>query len=99
MIKIKNDKINLTFKKISCGHSHSLLLSEKGVIYAFGRNDCGQLGIENVKVKTPKNCHVLSNSLILNAIFQVIFLSLYLKVMFFTFGVNVKKKILIIREK
>jgi alpha-tubulin suppressor-like RCC1 family protein len=57
MIKIKNDnKINLTFKKISCGHSHSLLLSEEGVIYTFGSNDCGQLGIENTiqKFRTPK---------------------------------------------
>ncbi len=52
MIKIKN----LTFKKISCGHSHSLLLSEEGVIYVFGSNDCGQLGIENAiqKFRTPK---------------------------------------------
>ncbi len=57
IIKIKKDnKINLTFKKISCGHSHSLLLSEEGVIYAFGSNDCGQLGIENAiqKFRIPK---------------------------------------------
>jgi alpha-tubulin suppressor-like RCC1 family protein len=32
------------FKKISCGKCHSLLLSNDGVIYAFGDNRCGQIG-------------------------------------------------------
>jgi alpha-tubulin suppressor-like RCC1 family protein len=56
IIEIKrNNKINHTFKKISCGHSHSLLLSEEGVIYAFGNNECGQVGVgNNSKVKSPQ---------------------------------------------
>ncbi len=101
MIELKNDnKINLIFKKISCGHSHSLLLSEEGVIYAFGDNKWGQIGVgsKGQKFKTPK-ISIQTNSLILNVIFQVIFQSPYLKVMFFTFGVNVKKKIFFLREK
>jgi alpha-tubulin suppressor-like RCC1 family protein len=36
---------NVLIDKISCGHSHNLLLSDEGVIYAFGYNRCGQIGI------------------------------------------------------
>jgi alpha-tubulin suppressor-like RCC1 family protein len=32
------------FNKISCGKCHSLLLSNNGVMYAFGDNRCGQIG-------------------------------------------------------
>jgi RCC1 and BTB domain-containing protein len=39
-------------KKIVCGKSHSLALSNMGEIYAFGNNTCGQLGIGN---KTNQN--------------------------------------------
>jgi alpha-tubulin suppressor-like RCC1 family protein len=39
----------ISVKKISCGHSHNLLLSGEGVIYSFGSNDCGQLGIGKVE--------------------------------------------------
>jgi alpha-tubulin suppressor-like RCC1 family protein len=35
---------NVSFKKISCGKCHSLLLSNDGVIYAFGDNRWGQIG-------------------------------------------------------
>ncbi len=35
---------NVTFKKISCGQRHSLLLSNEGEIYAFGDNKFGQIG-------------------------------------------------------
>jgi hypothetical protein len=35
---------NVTFKKISCGQCHSLLLSNDGEIYAFGDNRFGQIG-------------------------------------------------------
>jgi alpha-tubulin suppressor-like RCC1 family protein len=31
--------------KISCGHSHGLLLTKNGEVYAFGNNKCGQIGI------------------------------------------------------
>jgi hypothetical protein len=36
-----NNEISIT--KISCGHSHNLLLSSEGIIYSFGSNNCGQL--------------------------------------------------------
>jgi hypothetical protein len=35
---------DVKFIKISCGSNHSLLLSESGIIYSFGRNNFGQLG-------------------------------------------------------
>jgi hypothetical protein len=35
---------DLKIKKISCGYRHSLLLSCDGDIYAFGWNDCGEVG-------------------------------------------------------
>jgi hypothetical protein len=35
---------NVFFKKISCGKCHSLLLSNDGVIYAFGDGRFGQIG-------------------------------------------------------
>jgi hypothetical protein len=38
------DLKNISFKKISCGQRHSLLLSNDGVIYAFGDNRFGQIG-------------------------------------------------------
>jgi hypothetical protein len=52
---IDDDDDYVFIEKISCGHSHSLLLSEKGVIYAFGSNDCGQIGIGgNSRDKSPQ---------------------------------------------
>lgn len=35
---------NISIQKISCGQRHSLLLSNDGVIYAFGDNRFGQIG-------------------------------------------------------
>ncbi|CAM6001532.1 unnamed protein product, partial [Sphagnum balticum] len=64
----KNNKINHTFKKISCGHSHSLLLSEEGVIYAFGNNECGQIGIgsEDGSYPKPKLNEYLNNEFVVD---------------------------------
>jgi RCC1 and BTB domain-containing protein len=41
---IDDNKCNVFIEKISCGTSHSLLLSSDGYIYAFGRNSDGELG-------------------------------------------------------
>jgi alpha-tubulin suppressor-like RCC1 family protein len=35
---------DMIIDKIACGHSHSLLLTNNGVIYAFGDNSLGQIG-------------------------------------------------------
>ena len=34
-------------KMVACGYYHSLLVTDIGEVYAFGRNDKGQLGIVN----------------------------------------------------
>jgi alpha-tubulin suppressor-like RCC1 family protein len=41
---IDENKCNVFIEKISCGSEHSLLLSSDGYIYAFGRNEFGELG-------------------------------------------------------
>jgi alpha-tubulin suppressor-like RCC1 family protein len=41
---IDENKCNIFIEKISCGYAHSLLLSSDGNIYAFGRNEFGELG-------------------------------------------------------
>jgi RCC1 and BTB domain-containing protein len=38
---------NQIIKSITCGHCHSLLLTTDGHIYAFGYNNCGQIGNGN----------------------------------------------------
>jgi alpha-tubulin suppressor-like RCC1 family protein len=45
--------------KISCGSFHSLLLSNDGVVYSFGYNNCGQIGNGNreIQVKPIKLAH------------------------------------------
>jgi hypothetical protein len=45
--------------KISCGSFHSLLLSNDGVVYSFGYNNCGQIGNGNreMQVKPIKLTH------------------------------------------
>jgi hypothetical protein len=54
---IKLPKVSI--RKISCGSYHSLLLSSDGDIYAFGKNDCGQIGngcFEKQIVPAKINC-------------------------------------------
>jgi alpha-tubulin suppressor-like RCC1 family protein len=44
-IKVKSESNpNVFITKISCGSTHTLLLSRDGDIYPFGRNTCGQIG-------------------------------------------------------
>jgi alpha-tubulin suppressor-like RCC1 family protein len=45
LIKVKSESNpNVFITKISCGSTHSLLLSRDRDIYAFGHNNCGQIG-------------------------------------------------------
>jgi alpha-tubulin suppressor-like RCC1 family protein len=37
--------VEIIFRKVACGHSHTLLLSEDGVVYACGGNEDHQLGL------------------------------------------------------
>ncbi len=43
------------FKRIECGYSHALLISEDGKVYAFGAGLYGQLGLgyDDLKAKHP----------------------------------------------
>ncbi|KAK2577382.1 hypothetical protein KPH14_003497 [Odynerus spinipes] len=46
--------LGIFIKHISAGHAHSLALSDEGVVYAFGCNVFGQLGISsNIKSSVP----------------------------------------------
>jgi hypothetical protein len=44
-------ELNVSVIKVSCGASHTLLLSKDGNIYAFGDSDCGQIGNGNIDVR------------------------------------------------
>src|SRR5690349_17347399 len=58
---------NIRIKKISCGRDHSLLLSEDGLIYSFGFNQFGQLGLGNFdNQSTPQLIRSLENIRIKN---------------------------------
>jgi alpha-tubulin suppressor-like RCC1 family protein len=50
-IDIKDKFKNVIFKKISNAKHYSLLLSNDGIIYTFGENRVGQLGLKN------RSCH------------------------------------------
>lgn len=39
------DLVDLSMLQCSAGSSHSLALSRSGTIFAFGSNQCGQLGV------------------------------------------------------
>ncbi len=42
-------KYSVNIKKISCGDTHTLLLSEMGNLYALGSNKFGQLGLGKIE--------------------------------------------------
>ncbi|XP_043498025.1 uncharacterized protein LOC122521394 isoform X1 [Polistes fuscatus] len=42
-----NSLLGIFIKHISAGHAHSLALSDEGIVYSFGCNVFGQLGISN----------------------------------------------------
>ena len=44
-----NIKKNSTIKKIACGKNFALLLSDIGMIYSYGSNSKGQLGLQDFK--------------------------------------------------
>ncbi|CAD8137987.1 unnamed protein product [Paramecium octaurelia] len=48
----KLTKINLpmVIREIACGLEHSLLVTNEGLVYAFGSNSKGQLGVQNISV-------------------------------------------------
>ena len=46
---------NTIFSHIACGARHSILISENGTVFAFGRNDKGQLGLGLKAFKAIRN--------------------------------------------
>ncbi len=60
LIEIKN----VTFKKISCGHRHNLLLSNNGEIYAFGDNRHRQIGNGRKEMQTKPVKLIIDNKFI-----------------------------------
>jgi alpha-tubulin suppressor-like RCC1 family protein len=48
-------KSELTFRTIAAGYSHSLALDNQGKLYAWGRNDYGQLGLNDRGHSTYRN--------------------------------------------
>jgi alpha-tubulin suppressor-like RCC1 family protein len=96
-----NRKTSVTFDKISCGDSHNLLLSSEGVIYSFGSNDCGQLGIGNVRriCKTYRILSHLEKFIDIKCHFQSnISIALSEKNIFYIWGECKKEKIYYPRE-
>ncbi|KAI5702500.1 hypothetical protein M8J75_000776 [Diaphorina citri] len=39
--------VNLPIALIACGANHSFVLSKSGAVYGWGKNDCGQLGLND----------------------------------------------------
>ncbi len=48
-VKLTKLKINLNVIQVSCGSYHTLLLTDKGEVYAMGSNQYHQLGVEYIK--------------------------------------------------
>lgn len=46
---------NLIMEKVSCGENHTIVLTNKGIVFGFGLNLYGQLGIEMTKEEAAKN--------------------------------------------
>ena len=58
-------KVNGRIVDVSCGNQHSLLLTDQGQVYAFGRNMDGQLGINSRKEsKLPTLVTALSDDIV-----------------------------------
>eukprot|EP01041_Mallomonas_annulata_P001258 gene1258-2435_t len=45
--------------QVCCGYYHTLLLSQNGVVYGFGRNDYGQLGLGHTQPRIY-GCHAIT---------------------------------------
>ena len=41
--------LNLKLQAVSCGKSHTLVMTRLGDVYAWGNNDFGQCGAKNTK--------------------------------------------------
>ena len=60
--------LDTTVKHISAGYAHTMVLSTDGVVYMFGCNNVGQLGIYNTrKCLTPQKVPLLTEKISLIA--------------------------------
>ena len=48
-LKIQSNLLRKYIKKVTCGESHCLFLTQAGMIFTLGENKFGQLGLSNVK--------------------------------------------------
>jgi len=51
MVEIKID----VSVKVTCGYDHTLALTNKGEIYAWGNNDEGQIGVNTWQIHRTSN--------------------------------------------
>eukprot|EP01130_Rhizamoeba_saxonica_P018053 TRINITY_DN8938_c0_g1_i1.p1 TRINITY_DN8938_c0_g1~~TRINITY_DN8938_c0_g1_i1.p1 ORF type:complete len:998 (-),score=180.28 TRINITY_DN8938_c0_g1_i1:21-3014(-) len=58
--------LNVPVSSIYCGHEHSILLTESGNVYSFGRNNEGQLGTRSNNTSFPTWIKFLSHKNITN---------------------------------
>ncbi|CAK56207.1 unnamed protein product (macronuclear) [Paramecium tetraurelia] len=60
----KLTKINLpmVIREIACGLEHTLIVTNEGLVYAFGSNLKGQLGVENIAVAWNKRFELHKDS-------------------------------------
>ena len=54
--KLIDTVLDYNFKKVNCGHKHTMLIEENGNLLAFGNNKWGQIGIKSQEdMRTPIN--------------------------------------------
>ena len=47
-------------KSVACGRAHSLIVSEKGLVFAMGDNSMGQLGIPStLSINQNESLHLI----------------------------------------
>lgn len=65
---------NISIIDISCGKKHTLALSDQGIIFSWGSNEYGQLGLDiisaHVKINGNKESQQLNSPLGSNSMFH-----------------------------
>lgn len=48
-LQVRVPSFTAVVKQVACGYAHTLALNASGEVWAFGRNDYGQLGLGHVE--------------------------------------------------